>query len=63
MNATAQRILLTIPETAEQLRVSTQTIRRLIGSGSLPALRVGNQIRIDEAALEVWLAGRARPRW
>jgi len=50
-----QRHLLTVPETAARLRVSPQTIYRLVERRQLPAMRVGMQIRIDEAALEAWL--------
>jgi excisionase family DNA binding protein len=49
--------LLTIPETAEALSVSPHTVRRLIhrSDDSLPALRVGQQIRIDRTELPTWL--------
>ena len=50
-----QRRFLTVPETAAHLRVSAKTIYRLIERGQLPALRVGSQSRVDEAALEAWL--------
>jgi excisionase family DNA binding protein len=49
------RHFLTVPETAERLRVSPKTVYRLVWSGQLPALRIGSQIRIDEQALEEWL--------
>lgn len=38
--------LLTIPEAAEFLRVSTKTIRRWITAGTLAAARLGQQWRI-----------------
>jgi excisionase family DNA binding protein len=47
--------LLTVAETADRLRVSEKTIRRMIDRGDLPALRVGAQIRIAEQELESWL--------
>jgi excisionase family DNA binding protein len=51
------RQFLTVPETAERLRVSPKTIYRLVWNGQLPALRIGSQIRIDERELEGWLNG------
>ena len=38
--------VLTIPAAAEALSVSSQTVRRLIAQGELPAYRVGGSIRI-----------------
>jgi excisionase family DNA binding protein len=51
------RQLLTVPLTAERLAVSEKTVRRLIATGNLPALRVGGQIRVDADELERWLYG------
>ena len=42
----------TTVEAAEELKVSKETIRRLIKAGTLKAFRVGHNIRIDESALE-----------
>jgi len=47
--------LLTIPETAERLRVSRVTVYRQIRAGEIPALRVGGQLRVDPYELEQWL--------
>jgi excisionase family DNA binding protein len=43
--------LLTIAEAAGFLRVSTKSIRRLIGRGELRAVRIGRAIRIDPESL------------
>lgn len=40
--------LFTIQEVAENWRVSTRTIRRMILSGALPAVRLGRAVRIRE---------------
>jgi excisionase family DNA binding protein len=48
--------LLTLAETADVLRVSTKTVRRLIAADKLASQRVGNRIRITEADLRVYLA-------
>jgi excisionase family DNA binding protein len=56
MSTTAPtRQLLTVWQTAERLTVSEKTVRRLISSGNLPALRVGAQLRVDADELERWL--------
>jgi excisionase family DNA binding protein len=47
--------LLTAAEVADQLRVSTMTIYRLIRSGELPAVRVGRNYRVREADLDAYL--------
>ena len=54
---------LTPAEAAEALRVSTDTVHRLIASGDLPALRVSPRIvRIPLPAFEVFQAGRRPTR-
>ena len=58
--AVQQRKLLTVHETAELLRVSDQTVRRLIARGTLPALQLdgkGSSLRIDPRELSAWLYG------
>ena len=49
------RQLLTAAEVAEQLRVSTMTIYRLIRSGELPAVRVGRNYRVRVEDLTAYL--------
>ena len=50
--------LLTAAEVAEQLRVSTMTVYRLIRSGELAAVRVGRNYRVRERDLEDYLASQ-----
>jgi excisionase family DNA binding protein len=51
--------LLTVAETAERLRVSERTVRRLIEGGLLPAVRVSaGAIRIGADELDDWLEER-----
>ncbi|MBW3620136.1 MAG: helix-turn-helix domain-containing protein [Actinobacteria bacterium] len=50
--------LLTAAEVAEQLRVSTMTIYRLIRSGELPAVRVGRNYRVRAGDLDAYLDGQ-----
>lgn len=47
--------LLTAGEVADQLRVSTMTIYRLIRRGELPAVRVGRNYRVRSRDLEAFL--------
>lgn len=47
--------LLTAAEVADQLRVSTMTIYRLIRSGELPAVRVGRNYRVRQRDLDAYL--------
>ena len=44
--------LLTIVETARELKVAPITIRRYIDSGRLPAVRVGRAVRVRREAVE-----------
>ena len=44
--------LLTIDDVATFLSVSTKTVRRMIGRGELPHIRVGRQVRIRWESLE-----------
>ncbi|WP_254126827.1 helix-turn-helix domain-containing protein [Aquihabitans sp. G128] len=43
---------------ADELRVSTMTVYRLIKAEQLPATRVGKSLRIREDDVERFLAGR-----
>ncbi|MDQ2623761.1 MAG: helix-turn-helix domain-containing protein [Actinomycetota bacterium] len=47
---------LTVPEVAEQMRVSNMTVYRLLHSGELPAIRVGRSFRVPVEALEAYLS-------
>jgi excisionase family DNA binding protein len=48
----------TVSEVADQLRVSTMTVYRLINAGDLPAVRVGKSYRLREEDVDAYLAGR-----
>jgi excisionase family DNA binding protein len=47
--------LLTVRVAAVHLEVSEKTVRRLIQSGQLPALRIGHSLRISEDDLRHYL--------
>jgi excisionase family DNA binding protein len=48
--------LYSVREVAAKLGVHPETVRRLIHDGRLDAVRVGRVLRVDAAALEVFLA-------
>jgi excisionase family DNA binding protein len=50
--------LLTPNEVAEQLRVSTMTVYRLIKSGELPAARISSSYRLREEDVDAYLESR-----
>lgn len=49
--------LLTVPEAAELLQVSTRTLLRMVWRKELPAFKVGGQWRISESRLAEWIQG------
>jgi excisionase family DNA binding protein len=49
---------LTVAEVAQDMRVSTMTVYRLIKSGELGAVRVGKSYRIRVADLDTFLDSR-----
>lgn len=51
--------LLTVAEVAATLRLDPYTVRRWIGRGQLPAVRVGRELRIEPAALRAYVDGQA----
>ena len=52
--------LLTVPEVAERLRMTTMTIYRWIEEGRLPALQIGKHYRIRESDLDAVIEGSVR---
>lgn len=51
-NPPPSRRLWTIQETANSMRVSTRSVRRLIASGSLRTTRLGRCVRIIAASVD-----------
>ncbi|MHB1598723.1 MAG: helix-turn-helix domain-containing protein [Acidimicrobiales bacterium] len=49
---------LTVSEVASALRISNMTVYRLIGSGQLPAVRVGRSYRLRLEDVDRYLAAR-----
>jgi excisionase family DNA binding protein len=61
-----KRKVLTIPEVSEYLRVSRQTIYRMLKRGDIPAFRIGGDWRFNIEDLGHWIekesqARRSRP--
>ena len=52
--------LLTAAEVASILHLSLRTVRRLIASNELETVRIGRSIRVQERALQGFIAQRAR---
>ena len=51
--------LMTPVEMTQYLRISTNTLKRLMREGDVPALRVGRQLRFDRAKVVERLEGVA----
>lgn len=47
--------ILTLEEVADFLKTSVKTVRRLIGSGELPAFKVRGQLRVRKSDLEAYI--------
>ncbi len=49
--------LLKIKEVGQIVRLSPQTVRKLIEDGQIPAKKIGRSLRVDSADLALWLKG------
>jgi excisionase family DNA binding protein len=47
--------LLTVKEVAALLRVSTQTLYKMLEQGGIPAVKVGSQWRFERGKVRAWL--------
>lgn len=62
MNATmTDEHLYTIEEVAKILRVKRRTVRKIMDDGDLPSIRVRNQYRIPQSALEAYMRSQSLP--
>jgi len=57
-----KRKVLTIPEVSEYLRVSRQTIYRMLRRGDIPAFRIGGDWRFNIEDLERWIEKESQAR-
>ena len=61
--ATSESVeLLTVNEVATTLRVSKMTVYRLIHAGQLPAIRVGQSLRLPRGSVDAFLGEAGLPR-
>jgi len=61
MTADGRPLLLTIPEVAGRLRVSTRTVRRLVKAGRIRPRYVGRRPLVTEREIEAYLAHATKP--
>ncbi len=50
--------LLTANEVAKLLRLSTQTLYKMVDEGTIPAVKVGSQWRFDRSSVSGWLSNQ-----
>jgi len=53
-----KRLLLRVPEAAEQLGIGRTKIYELISTGELPTIHIGRAVRISVSALQKWVEER-----
>jgi len=53
--------LMTVRETAVELRLNIFSVYRLIESRRLPHIRIGRKVLVDRTKLERWIERRAVP--
>lgn len=47
--------LLTVKEVSAMLRVSQQTLYKMLEHGTIPALKIGNQWRFEKQRVQNWI--------
>lgn len=47
--------LLTVKEMAQKLKLSSQTLYKMVRQGEIPGVKVGNQWRFDPSQVHTWL--------
>jgi excisionase family DNA binding protein len=52
------RLLLTLTEVADELRVSRPTVERWVGRGEIPSVKLGTCRRVRSEDLARWVASR-----
>ena len=50
---------MTVKEVAALLRVSPQTLYKMLDQGEIPAVKVGSQWRFDRNRIRDWLEGQS----
>ena len=50
--------LMTLREVARMLRLSRQTLYKMLKEGSIPAVKIGSQWRFEQEQVRTWLMNR-----
>lgn len=50
--------LMTLREVARMLRLSRQTLYKMLKEGSIPAVKIGSQWRFEREQVRTWLMNR-----
>lgn len=53
--------LLTVPQAADRLAISTRQVKRLLATHELGCVRIGRSVRIGEQHLAAFLAANDKP--
>ena len=53
--------ILTVPETAEYLKLSKSKVYYLVQRNQIPHIKIGKNVRIRREDLQKWLEERAQP--
>lgn len=53
--------LMTVKEMAAMLRVSAQTLYKMLEQGEIPAVKVGSQWRFDREKIKDWMDAQSGP--
>ena len=53
-----KRLLLRVPEAAEQLGIGRTKVYQMISTGELPTIHIGRAVRISVSALQKWVEER-----
>lgn len=54
--------LLTVKELAALLRVSAQTLYKMLEQGEIPAVKIGSQWRFDREKIRSWIDSHAKTK-
>jgi len=57
----AEDPILTIPEVARYLKVSKAKVYDLVSKNEIPHLKIGRNVRIRQADLQVWVEKQSAP--
>lgn len=50
---------LKVPEVAEELRIARSRAYELVGTGEIPAVKIGRSVRVNRKELDRWLQSQS----